>query len=246
MLNLILIIIGAILLTFAIVWLIDKYLPSKVKPVIVIALWALIILLGYLTFDSVYGEIKFNQLKVKRYAAAIEKLKDIRDSELAYREVNGKFTKSYDTLIKFIENGQFTIIERRDSSIVDEERTKAYGGVEMFKDIVITDTIGYVPVKDSLFKTSTRYKTMMEVPNAKPGTKFTLNAGELTDGDNKIPVFEAFVKKDDLLFDQPKDLVSKEKEVLSVEGVNGDALRVGSMDEVKTVGNWPKTYGNNE
>ena len=104
MLNLILIIIGAILLTFAIVWLIDKYLPSKVKPVIVIALWALIILLGYLTFDSVYGEIKFNQLKVKRYAAAIEKLKDIRDSELAYREVNGKFTKSYDTLIKFIEN----------------------------------------------------------------------------------------------------------------------------------------------
>ena len=116
----------------------------------------------------------------------------------------------------------------------------------MFKDIIITDTIGFVPVKDSLFKNSDRYKTMMNVPNAKPGTKFTLNAGMLTDDDNKIPVFEAFVKKDDLLHDQPRDLVIKENQVLSVEGVNGDALRVGSMDEVKTVGNWPQTYGNNE
>ena len=59
MLNLILIIIGAILLTVAIVWLIDKFVPAKAKPIITIALWALIIFLGYLTFDSVYGEIKF-------------------------------------------------------------------------------------------------------------------------------------------------------------------------------------------
>ena len=53
MLNLILIIIGAILLTVAIVWLIDKFVPAKAKPIITIALWALIIFLGYLTFDSV-------------------------------------------------------------------------------------------------------------------------------------------------------------------------------------------------
>ena len=59
-------------------------------------------------------------------------------------------------------------------------------------------------------------------------------------------LFLKLLLKDDLLFDQPKDLVKKENQVLSVEGVNGDALRVGSMDEVKTVGNWPKTYGSNE
>jgi len=34
--------------------------------------------------------------------------------------------------------------------------------------------------------------------------------------------------------------------VVSVDGVNGDALKVGSMDEVNTNGNWPKTYGDNE
>ena len=34
---------------------------------------------------SVYGEIQFNQLKEKRYAIIIEKLKDIRDAELAHQ-----------------------------------------------------------------------------------------------------------------------------------------------------------------
>ena len=49
--------------------------------------------------------------------------------------------------------------------------------------------------------------------------------------------------KDVLLADQPKDYVAKEKQVLSVEGVNGAYLTVGSMTEVKTAGNWPKSYG---
>ena len=53
---------GGMALTSDIIWR-EIQVTKKVKPVIVIALWALIILLGYLTFDSVYGEIKFNQLK---------------------------------------------------------------------------------------------------------------------------------------------------------------------------------------
>jgi hypothetical protein len=59
-------------------------------------------------------------------------------------------------------------------------------------------------------------------------------------------VFEASVKKDIILFDQDRDLVIPENQVQSVDGVNGDALKVGSMDEVKTIGNWPKTYGAND
>ncbi|QXP58529.1 hypothetical protein [Olleya sp. HaHaR_3_96] len=247
MIKLALIILGAILLTILIVWLIDKFIPTKVKPLITLALWALIACLGYLTFDSVYGEIKFNKLKEKRYRAAIERLVDIRDAQLAHRTVTGKFTNSYDDLIKFIENGKFTLVERRDSSVLDVERTKAFGGVEMFEEIVIIDTIGFEPVKNRLFKNTDRYKEMMNVPLGKEDTKFTMNAGEIEDEKgNKIPVFEAFVKKTDVLYDQDSNLVLKESQVQSVEGVNGDALRVGSMEEVKTIGNWPKTYGSNE
>ena len=46
-----------IALTIGIVWLIDKFVPKKLKPILNILLWALIIFLGYMTFMSVYKEI---------------------------------------------------------------------------------------------------------------------------------------------------------------------------------------------
>jgi hypothetical protein len=242
MLTVIIAIVIVILLTIGLVWLIDKFVPKKFKPVLNIVLWALIIFLGYMTFMSVYGEIKFNKLKEKRYNVVIEKLKDIRDAELAHSTVTGQFTDNFDSLVKFIETAQFTITQRRDSTVIDEELTKRYGGVTTTKAIVIIDTLGFVPVKDSLFKTDTRYKTMMNVPVGEPGAQFDLKAGIL-DG---IPVFEASVQKDVLLYDQDKNLVTREKEVVSVEGVNGPTLKVGSMDEVKTTGNWPKNYSKDQ
>ena len=36
------------------------------------------------------------------------------------------------------------------------------------------------------------------------------------------------------------------KEVVSVEGVNGPTLKVGSMEEVNTNGNWPKNYSKDQ
>ena len=237
MLNVIIAIVIVILLTIGLVWVIDKFVPKKLKPVLNIALWLLIIFLGYKTYMSVYGEIQFNQLKEKRYALVIEKLKDIRDAELAHRTVTGQFTDSFDGLIKFVENGKFTITQRRTETVKDGALSRSFG-VDMFKEIVVIDTLGFVSVKDSLFKNSDRYKTMMDVPVGEPGTKFTLKAGKLDD----IPVFEASVEKAKLLFDQDKNLVDKENQVISVDGVNGPTLKVGSMDEVNTNGNWPKNY----
>jgi len=237
MLNVIIAIVIVILLTIGLVWVIDKFVPKKLKPVLNIALWLLIIFLGYKTYMSVYGEIQFNQLKEKRYALVIEKLKDIRDAELAHKTVTGQFTDNFDGLIKFVENGKFTITQRRTETVKDEALSRSFG-VDMFKEIVVIDTLGFVSVKDSLFKNSDRYKTMMDVPVGEPGTKFTLKAGKLDD----IPVFEASVEKSKLLFDQDKNLVDKENQVISVDGVNGPTLKVGSMDEVNTNGNWPKNY----
>ncbi|RXJ51342.1 hypothetical protein [Gelidibacter gilvus] len=238
MLTVILAIVIVILLTIGIVWLIDKFVPKNFKPILHIVLWAIIAFLGYQTFMSVYGEIQFNELKEKRYHVVIEKLKDIRDAELAFKQVNGKFTDNFDELVKFIENGKYTIVQRRDSSIVDVEKTKLFGGVTIMKDIVLIDTLGTVPVKDSLFGADTRYRTMMNVPVGKPGAKFELKAGFL----DNIPVFEASVDKAILLDGEDKNLIAKEKQVVSVDGVNGPKLTVGSMEEVKTNGNWPKNY----
>lgn len=246
MLTIILLVVAVILITIGLVWLVDKFIPAKFKPVLVILLWVIIGFLGYQTFMSIYEPIQFNKLKDKRYAQVIDRLVDIRDSQLAHRQVTGQFAKNFDGLVKFIDTAQYTITQRRDTLVLDEELTKRYGGVETMKEITLTDTLGFVAVKDSLFRSSDRYKSMMFVPTAPEGTKFEMNAGFLEEDDVKIPVFEAFVLKDIILQDQNKDLVAQENEVVSVDGVNGDALRVGSMTEVKTNGNWPKTYGDSE
>ncbi|WP_299229383.1 hypothetical protein [uncultured Psychroserpens sp.] len=244
MLTAIITVVGLILLTIGIVWLIDKFVPKKLKPFLNLLLWALIIFLGYLTFMSVYGEIKFNQLKEKRYAVVIKSLEDIRDAQLAHRTVTGKFTDDFDKLITFVDTAKFTITQRRDSTVIDEELTRRFGGVETTKDIVIIDTLGFVPVKDSLFGADTRYKNMMDVPVGKEGAKFQLKAGRLAE--DNIAVFEASVDKEIILHDQEKNLVNKEKQVVSVDGVNGPTIKVGSMEDVTTKGNWPQSYSKKE
>lgn len=246
MLTIILLVVAVILITIGLVWLVDKFIPAKFKPFLVIFLWVIIGFLGYQTFMSIYEPIQFNKIKDKRYAEVIERLVDIRDSQLAHRQVTGVFAKDFNRLVKFIDTAKYTITQRRDTLVLDEELTKRYGGVETMKEMTLIDTLGFVSVRDSLFKTSDRYKSMMFVPAAPEGTTFEMNAGFLEEDDVKIPVFEAFVLKDIILQDQNKDLVSQENEVISVDGVNGDALRVGSMTEVKTNGNWPKTYGDSE
>lgn len=230
-----------IVLTIVIVYLIDKKTPKKYKSYILFGLWAMIIYLGYITFMSVYGEIKFNQLKEKRYKVVIENLKDIRDAELAHRSVTGQFQGNWDSLVKFIENEKFTITQRRDSTIIDKELTRLYG-VDTTKDIIIVDTLGFVSVLDSLFGVDSRYKTMMNVPVGEQDQLFELKSGLLDQNGINIPVFEASVSKKLILFDQDKNLVDLESDVVSVEGVNGPSLKVGSMEEVNTNGNWPKNY----
>ena len=242
MLNVIIAIVVIILLTIGIVWLIDKFVPKKLKPIINIVLWALIIFLGYTTYMSVYKEIQFNQLKVERYKTVINRLIDVRDSELAYKEVHGKYTDNFDSLIKFVENGKVPITQRRDTLELDVERTRAFGGVETFKTRTLIDTLSFYSVKDSLFKGSDRYKTMMNVGVGKEGAKFTLKAGKVDD----IDVFEASVDKAIVLFGQDKYLIDKEKQAFSVAGVKGGSVKIGSMEEINTSGNWGKDLSNKQ
>ena len=239
------IIILAIILAIVIIYLIDKYNPKKYKPLILVGLYGLSFYLAYILIFSIYGKINFNKLKEKRYKVVIENLKDIRDSELAHRTVTGQFQANWDSLVKFIETEKFTITQRRDSTIIDEKLTRLYG-VDTTKEIVIIDTLDFVSVKDSLFGADPRYKTMMNIPTLEDGQKFELKAGLLEQNGVNIPVFEASVSKKVLLFDQDKNFVDLECEVKSVEGVNGPSLKVGSMDEINTNGNWPKNYSKDQ
>ena len=207
------------------------------------ALLAHVVFFAFLMFTSINDEIRFDDVKNIRYQQVILKLKDIRDSQIAHRSVKGYFQNNWDSLVRFIETDSFTITQRKDSSILDKEMTKRYGGVKTYKDIIIIDTLGFIQVKDSLFGFDNRYEQMFYVPNAKdPKTKFELNAGFLNQNGFDIPVFEAKISKKVILHDQSINLVLKENQVQSVDGVNGRSLKIGSMNEVNTNGNWPKNY----
>ena len=57
-----------------------------------------------------------------------------------------------------------------------------------------------------------------------------------------VPVFEVRVSKDLILFDQGRDFVMQEKQTVSVDGVNGPDIVLGSLSDVSTNGNWPTTF----
>ena len=239
MLNLILIVVLICLVTVGLVFLIDRFLPQKVKPVLVILFGILSIFLGYKIYDSINAPIEFNKVRNERFAKVINKLKDIRDSQEAYKTVNGKYANDFESLIKFIDTGNYTITTQRDSSFMRYDRVYQ---IEMQQDTVIIDTLGTVKVKDSLFGADDRYKTMMNVPYAQNDEKFEMKADIIDKNGYTAPVFEAKVKKNVVLYDQPQDLVEKENSYQSVEEVNGTEIKVGSLTDVSTNGNWPPVY----
>ncbi|WP_109852672.1 type II secretion system protein [Aquimarina sp. AU58] len=212
------------------------------KIVVQLVLWVIIGVLGYLVFNSVNGPVKFNKIKQARYAKAVENLRDIRTAQLAYRSVTGKFAKDPVKLVAFIDTAKFTLTQRRDSSYIAFNKILK---IDEPRDTVIVDTLGYASVKDSLFKTG-NHKNMIKIPIEGVESNFEMDAGFINKNDLRIPVFEAKVAKDILLHDQDKDLLAQEKEVRSVDEVNGGFLSVGSMTEVMTSGNWPRTYGAND
>ena len=230
-------------IAIGIVYYVKTRMQDKHRSYVLGSLWFIIIVFASLLFTSIYDEIKFDEVKNARYQLVIKNLKDIRDTQLAHRSVKGVFQDNWDSLVKFVEIDSFIITQRRDSSVLDKEMTKRYGGVKTFKDIVIVDTLGFISVKDSLFGFDDRYLSMMYVPFSKDDqTRFKLKAGFLNQNGIDIPVFEAFVKKRVILYDQSLNLVLKENQVQSVDGVNGSSLKIGSMNEVNTNGNWPKNY----
>tara|TARA_Y100000385_G_C12929427_1_gene566114 strand:+ start:72 stop:821 length:750 start_codon:yes stop_codon:yes gene_type:complete len=240
-------IILGILVCVGLIYLMEKYIPLKFNPTISIFLWVVILFLGYSLYKSIIGPVEFNKVKQVRYAKVIENLKDIRISELAHQEIEGKFSGNFDSLVQFLDTAKFAIIQRRDTSYADVEKNRAFGLDAQkggyYKEEIIVDTLRFASVKDSLFGDSDRYKTMMNIPlEIAEGAKFQLKAGKYEKNDALYSVFEASVAKRLILSDQDTDLIYQEEQLVSVDGINGPTVRVGTMNDIDTGGNWPKLY----
>lgn len=83
--------------------MVKKIFSYLVLPVIIIGL-------VYLIVESVMEPIRFNEQKEAREEVAIQRLKDIRDLQVAFKSETGHFTPSIDSLKDFYNNGTIKVV----------------------------------------------------------------------------------------------------------------------------------------
>tara|TARA_B000000565_G_scaffold239479_1_gene203043 strand:+ start:337 stop:1026 length:690 start_codon:yes stop_codon:yes gene_type:complete len=212
---------------------------EKYRKQITYVLFLFSAILVFAIYNSINAPIEFNTVKNERYLKVIDRLKDIRNAQVAFKSVNGIYSNDFEELVKFVDSAQFTIVQKRDSSYMQYDRVYR---IDMLREVIVVDTLGYVSVKDSLFSNSDSYKSMASIPIDGIDEKFKLKADIIDKNGYNVPVFEVRVSKDLILFDQNKDLITQEKQTVSVDGVNGPDIVLGSLSDVSTNGNWPTTF----
>ncbi|MBQ4286165.1 MAG: hypothetical protein II720_06835 [Bacteroidales bacterium] len=83
---------------------------KALKILLHVVLLALIAGLVYLIVDSIMQPVNFNKQKDARTAVAVQRLKDIRTLEVAYKSVTEHYTADPDSLILFYNTGKMDII----------------------------------------------------------------------------------------------------------------------------------------
>ena len=212
---------------------------EKYRKQITYVLFLFSAVLVFAIYNSINAPIEFNMIKNERYLKVIDRLKDIRNAQVAFKSVNGIYSNDFEELVKFVDSAQFTIVQKRDSSYMQYDRVYR---IDMLREVIVVDTLGYVSVKDSLFSNTDSYKYMASIPIEGVDEKFKLKADIIDKNGYNVPVFEVRVSKDLILFDQNKDLITQEKQTVSVDGVNGPDIVLGSLSDVSTNGNWRTTF----
>jgi hypothetical protein len=207
------------------------------KTIIKSVLLFFIFLLSFLVWQSIQKPIRFNKEKEKRYRATIQRLKDIRTAQLAYFEVKGHFTGSFDSLLHFVKSDSIPIIKAL-GTVPDTLSEK-----EALKRSLIRRDTAYTKAIDSLFRPGYPIDSLPFVPFS-GGKRFRmaatlLNAGStVSDEPIKIPVFEASVLNRDLLKGLDNQLrINLDDEMIKFDKYPG--LKVGSLvTNVNHQGSW--------
>jgi len=189
-----------------------------------LVLWALVLGLGYALFNTIMNPIRFNKEKKDRSADVIERLKDVRKAQIAFKEVNRFYAQSFNELIPFVDSGKFTIVQRRDEEL--KYYNKVYREYQL-KDTTYVDTLGYASIKDSIFGADYNLEKLRFIPHTE-NVELKLRAGKIKSGKLNVHVFEARAPKEEYLVGLDEDLVKNAAK----------DLVVGSMTSAKINGNW--------
>ncbi|MDO5523810.1 MAG: hypothetical protein Q4G48_07185 [Bacteroidia bacterium] len=231
------------------------------KVVVRVLLVAAIILLGYLSWESIQGMERFNREVEKRDNAVIQRLVDIRTTQVAYRSQTGTYTPNFDELANFIKTGKVASVARSGDLTeaqleagMTEERamTIIRGGNESaIRDAGLWDDTKNAPqlVRDSIFAPASEVlfpdrrvnpDSLAFVPFGQ-GTRFEMAVDSLVTGSGyPIQVFEAKTPYTTYLSDLDRKLVGQKiQEVLDRPGNRYPGMMVGSLEVANNnAGNW--------
>ena len=205
--------------------------------VINIILFAIIVLLAWQVVKSIQAPIKFGNEQKTREAKVVERLIDIRNAEVLYKNANNKYTANFDSLILFCQNAEIPIVK-----IVPDPTDTTFTRT-------INDTIGYVKVMDSIKSKREDFNIndIKFVPFSNPQQQFELESGNIDRNGIKIPVFEArtpyevYLATPGTAFSEKEWKQRVDNAKAEKENINRYAgLKVGSMEEATTDGNWEK------
>jgi len=192
--------------------------------------------LGYLVYDSIMQPIRFNQEHAKRQTAVVNRLKMIRDVQVAYKTIHEKYTGSFDTLITFAKEGNLKLV-KSEGSLTDSMLQAGMTEAKAVKEGIIKRDTVLVAVKDSICKNfnpdSLRFVPFTNL------AEFEMGAASITTSSGLvIPVFEAKVENRVYL----KGLDNQERinlDDMAEKLGRYPGLKVGSLEEANNnAGNW--------
>lgn len=203
-----------------------KIFTEMKKTLVQIGLFIVIVALGYFVYDSIMKPVRFNKEKRQREKVVIERLKDIRSSQFIFKQLNGSYAPNFDTLISFLKIAEIPVVK-----IIPDPNDTTY-------TLTINDTIRYINVADSLFgkRDNFRYTQLMTIPFS-GGKFFALQSDTIERGGVEVHVFEAKAPFTSFLNGMNEqaviNIIAKFEDIERYPG-----LRVGSLTEPSTDGNW--------
>ena len=158
------------------------------KKIAQIILAVVIVALVYVIYDQISTPIRFEQEMKAKKAQVIDRIKDIRTAQRAFKSKYQRFTGSFDTLASFILNDSLEL-ERK---IVDEDDSVAMAMLKkMNKKNVEKFTVAVI---DTIFSPKRLWRQDVEdlryIPTTDKQAQFIMEAGSAVASNVTVPIVE--------------------------------------------------------
>ena len=194
------------------------------------------LVLAYLLFESIMKPQRFETLRSRKEVEVINRLKDIRTAQIAFRNVHGRFCGTLDSLVMFLESGQLPTVRR--TGEIPEEMTESEA---LRQGIIRRDTIfsdAYTLLFPNNPDKAAHLAALKYIPFTGRTKEFTIETGFIDRGNISVPVIEVSAHLLDYMTEPEyrQLVVNTVKRALDINRFPG--RRFGSMTDPITEGNW--------